>query len=136
MANIQSIMIVDDSTRCTELMSAALGAAGAGAVLVENDSRVAIKRIVGGEAGLVLLDIKMPELNGFQVLDAVREAGCRIPILMCSGSVRQSDVNRAYASGCNGYFGKPDSLDQYRSLAKAIVEYWMRSDIPEAHKVG
>lgn len=120
---MQSILIVDDSTRCTHLMSAALAAAGAGDVKVESDPRVAVERIVRGDADLVLLDIKMPELNGFQVLNAVRGAGGRTPILMCSGSVRQSDVNRAYASGCNGYFGKPDSLEEYRGLAKAIVDY-------------
>lgn len=133
MAKIQSILIVDDSDRCTELMSLALSAAGASSVITESDARVAVGRIERGEADLVLLDIKMPELNGFQVLDAVRRAGARTPILMCSGSIRQADVDRAYDSGCNGYFGKPDSLEDYRNLAKTIVGYWLKSDVPVRH---
>lgn len=72
----------------------------------------------------------MPGLSGFQVLESVRGAGVRTPILMCSGSIRQTDVDRAYSAGCNGYFEKPNSLGGYRALAKTILDYWIMGDVP------
>jgi hypothetical protein len=50
---------------------------------------------------------------------------------MCSGSALQKDVDRAYAGGCSGYVEKPATLDDYRTKAGAMVEYWRRGELPE-----
>jgi len=50
--------------------------------------------------------------------------------VMCSGSALQKDVDRAYASGCNGYIEKPTTLEDYRAMAAAVVEYWRRGELP------
>lgn len=130
MAKLRCILIVDDSPKCIELMSLALAAAGGAEVYTEMDSIAAVERIGQKDLDLVLLDIKMPGMSGFQVLERVRGAGDVTPILMCSGSVRQADVNQAFEHGCNGYFGKPDSLDGYRTLARSVMDYWSLSDVP------
>ncbi len=130
LAKVRSILIVDDSAKCIELMSLALNAAGGAEVRTEMDSGVAVARIGNEELDLVLLDVKMPGMNGFQVLEAVRGAGGITPIVMCSGSVRQTDVNQAFENGCNGYFEKPDSLDSYRKLARSLMDYWSQGDVP------
>lgn len=50
---------------------------------------------------------------------------------MCSGSTLQTDVDRAYTEGCNGYVEKPSTLEDYRTMAGAIVEYWRRGELPQ-----
>jgi len=129
-AKLETILIVDDSEKCIELMTLALKASGAMQVTSEREPKRAVEKIVSGRFDITLLDIKMPGMSGHQVLETVRGAKVYSPILMISGSIRENDVEGAYARGCNGYFGKPNSLSDYRSLAQAVMDYWMRGDVP------
>jgi CheY-like chemotaxis protein len=130
MAKLTSVLIVDDNERCLEFMSLAFQGQGGVVVSAEVQPLKALERIRAEKPDLILLDIKMPELDGFSVLAHLRGEGNAAPIVMCSGSALQKDVDRAYALGCNGYVEKPTTLDGYRSMAGAIVEYWRRGELP------
>jgi CheY-like chemotaxis protein len=91
----------------------------------------ALGRIRTEKPDLVMLDVKMPDLDGFGVLSLLREEGNTVPVVMCSGSARQADVDRAYASGCCGYVEKPATLEDYRAMAGTIVDYWRRGELPK-----
>jgi CheY-like chemotaxis protein len=130
MAKFESLLIVDDSQRCIEIISMALEAEGGVYVDSETEPARALERIRQERPSLVLLDIKMPGLDGFGVLSLLRAEGNTSPIVMFSGSARQTDIDRAYALGCNGYVQKPTSIDDYRALAGAIVSYWRRGELP------
>jgi CheY-like chemotaxis protein len=77
---------------------------------------------------LVLLDIKMPRLNGFDVLKWVRkQRGLRrLPILVLTSSDLDTDVGRAYDLGANSYLVKPSDLDDLGELARDVERYWRR----------
>ncbi len=81
---------------------------------------------------LLLLDLKMPRVNGLEVLKWVRESSKhpRVPAVMLSGSGLEHDVEEAYRLGVNTYFTKPDSLHELRELILSLVEYWSRSQRP------
>lgn len=81
---------------------------------------------------LLLLDLKMPRVNGLEVLNWVRQRSGhpRIPMVMLSGSGLEHDVEEAYRLGINTYFTKPDSLKELRELIDAMVAYWSRSQRP------
>lgn len=130
MAKLESLLIIDDNERCVEFLSLAFQSRGGFEVLTETRSIMALDRIRVEKPDLVVLDIKMPDIDGFSVLTLLRGEGNPVPVVMCSGSARQQDVDRAYASGCNGYVAKPASLDDYRNMASAIVDYWGRSELP------
>lgn len=132
MAELGSILVVDDSERCIEIISMALEAEGGVKVSAETVSARAIERIRREQPELVLLDIKMPDVDGFTVLSLLRSEGNRAPVVMLSGSGRQTDIDRAYALGCNGYLQKPNSVAEYRQLASTIVDYWRRVKLPSA----
>ncbi len=77
---------------------------------------------------MILLDIKLPKRNGFEVLEWVRKQLTdlkRIPVIMLTSSKHAVDVNRAYDLGVNSYLVKPDNSEQLRSLARLLKDYWL-----------
>ena len=79
---------------------------------------------------VVISDIKMPDLDGFGVLSLLRSEGNPVPVVMCSGSALQNDIDRAYAGGCSGYLEKPTTLEDYRAMAGAIPPWRFRGGAP------
>jgi two-component system OmpR family response regulator len=130
MARLQTVMIIDDSPACTEFMALALEAEGGAAIISETRPQRALERIRTERPSLILLDVKMPELDGFEVLSSLRADGLPTPVIMVSGSSRQADIDRAYALGCNGYLVKPNSIDDYRHIAGAVLTYWRGNEVP------
>jgi CheY-like chemotaxis protein len=131
MAKLASVMIVDDNPRCLEFMTLAFSAHGSVAVASELKPVTALDRIRSEKPDLVVLDVKMPDLDGFGLLSMLRGEGNPVPVVMCSGSALQKDVDRAYATGCSGYIEKPATLEEYRAMAGSIVEYWSRGELPQ-----
>jgi len=76
---------------------------------------------------LVILDMKMPEKSGLEVLKWIRSqpAICVLPVLMLTSSSHDADMHRAYVQGANGYLVKPGSPDELVAMAKAIKDYWL-----------
>jgi Response regulators consisting of a CheY-like receiver domain and a winged-helix DNA-binding domain len=76
---------------------------------------------------LILLDLKMPRLSGFDVLAWLRnEGGCRnVPVIILTSSNHESDIKRAYDLGANSYLVKPVGFDALVEVAKTIHGYWV-----------
>jgi CheY-like chemotaxis protein len=76
---------------------------------------------------LMLLDLKMPNKNGFEVLEWVRAhptlSALRIVVLTTSGAT--SDINRAYRLGANSFLTKPMNFTELVGLTKWIKGYWL-----------
>jgi CheY-like chemotaxis protein len=77
---------------------------------------------------VILLDLKMPRINGFEFLEWLRSTGPRahrfIPVVMMSSSALKEDVDRAYSLGANSYLVKPVSWALFKERVKAIGIYW------------
>lgn len=71
-----------------------------------------------------LLDIRMPGLDGFDVLKMIRQDPYlrEHPVYMISGSEEPSDIKMAHEAGANGYLTKPSSIGEYEQLAQSINE--------------
>jgi CheY-like chemotaxis protein len=83
---------------------------------------------------LLLLDLKMPRLNGFQVLEWVRcqQSLRRLLVVIFSSSEEIKDINRAYDLGANSYMVKPSDFDDLLKLAEQLGKYWLvRNKRPE-----
>ncbi len=78
---------------------------------------------------LLLLDLKMPRLDGFDVLEWVRQHpainGLQIVIFSSSGEPR--DINRAYGLGANWYLVKPHSMDELTELVGRFKKFWLEA---------
>lgn len=76
---------------------------------------------------LVLLDLKMPRLDGFDVLSWLRkEASLRtLPVIVLTSSNHEADIKRAYDLGANSYLVKPVGFDALVEVVKTIHGYWL-----------
>jgi CheY-like chemotaxis protein len=78
---------------------------------------------------LLLLDIKMPRVNGFEVLKWVRQepslASLRVLVLTSSDELR--DVNQAYQMGANSFLLKPNDFQDSVQLGRLITDFWLKA---------
>ena len=75
---------------------------------------------------LIVMDIKMPRMTGFEVLEWIKHDGFlrRIPVIIVSSSDRAQDIDRAYELGANAYMVKPVSFQAVERLFETITHYW------------
>ena len=79
---------------------------------------------------IILLDIKLPGINGLEVLKWIREQPSlkAIRVIMLSSSDLVRDVNTAYQLGANSFLIKPNEFDDLVTLSQAIKGYWIWTD--------
>ena len=79
---------------------------------------------------LILLDLKLPKVDGLEVLRQVRQDPRTryIPVVILTSSRQDSDMLRAYELGTNGYVQKPVDFDVFREAIKHLGYYWLRSN--------
>jgi len=77
---------------------------------------------------LVLLDLRLPRVDGFQVLEWLRaQPGlCRILVVVFSGSSNPEDISRAYALGANSYVVKPQDAGELVGVVERLQNYWLK----------
>jgi CheY-like chemotaxis protein len=76
---------------------------------------------------VVLLDLKLPKVDGFEVLRRIR-ADTRtklLPVVMLTSSLEESDLARSYAGGVNSYVRKPVDFVQFMEVVKQLGLYWL-----------
>lgn len=75
---------------------------------------------------LVLLDLNLPKVNGFDVLRAVKTDQLlrRIPVVILSTSEREEDITACYLLGANTFIPKPLEFDKFQNIIRVVYEYW------------
>jgi len=79
---------------------------------------------------LLLLDLKMPRLNGFEVLHWLKsQPGLkRLLVIVFSSSAEAGDINRAYDLGANSYLVKPHATEHLLDLVNRVEKYWLEAN--------
>ena len=75
---------------------------------------------------LILLDLKLPRMNGLEVLAKLKTDGRTrfIPIVMLSSSTEDEDIKRSYDLGANSYIHKRVNADEFNEMLQEILAYW------------
>lgn len=78
---------------------------------------------------LILLDLRLPTVDGFEVLQAIRqnERTRKIPVIVVSTSERQGDISHCYQLGANAYITKPVDYNVFMEKLRALREFWLVS---------
>ena len=117
-----AILVVDDDPSVRRLLSVQLGLAGYEVHIAENGP-AALLAIGRSEPELVVLDVMMPDLDGWQVLRALR-ANPRfelLPVLMLTAKVQPSDVQLSYDLGASAVMGKPYEGERLTQMVETLL---------------
>ena len=133
------ILLVEDDTFTAELTMACLrkGEGAANEVVLAHDGVEAIDYLFDPELeasempGLVLLDIGMSQMDGFEVLRRMRadERTRFVPVVMLASSIRAEDVHKAYSLGANGYLDKLSHGAPWHEMVQTAARYWLRMNV-------
>jgi len=117
------ILIVDDDISVTNLLGKVLSAEGYETIAV-NDSSTAIEVAVSTNPDLVILDLMMPQPDGFKVCRMLREDPnfMYTPILIVTALDDSDSRIVAFGAGANDYLTKPFNLDELVSLTKTLID--------------
>lgn len=117
--NSSSILVVDDNPEIREIIQVLLGGEG---YLVETAGNgvKALEMLVLREYDLIILDIMMPGLDGYQTCRKIREES-NAPILFLSARTKDSDKTLGFSSGGDDYLAKPFSYNELINRAKALI---------------
>jgi CheY-like chemotaxis protein len=76
---------------------------------------------------LILLDLNLPRMNGFEVLNEIKEdpALKRIPVVVLTTSQAEQDIIQSYDLYANAYVTKPVDLEQFVKVLKSIEDFWL-----------
>ena len=88
--------------------------------------RAALERADTRIPDLILLDLRLPKMDGLDVLDEIKSSARlrSIPVVILTTSDAESDLERAYAAHANSYLVKPADFDAFRTMMNDIGRYW------------
>ncbi|HYB33623.1 MAG TPA: response regulator transcription factor [Steroidobacteraceae bacterium] len=113
------VLVADDDADLLELIAFTLTQAGL-LVIRAADGPTAVRRFAEESADLVVLDVNMPGLSGFQVCEAIR-ARSRVPVMMLTVRGEEEDLVRALGLGADDYLTKPFSPRTLLARIKALL---------------
>ena len=136
MSPIRTILLAEDSAADAEMAIDALREANLANPIVHVEDGVEALEYLerrgrfadrpDEEPAVLLLDIKMPRMDGLEVLQRIRanEKYRRLPVVILSSSREESDLARSWALGVNAYVVKPVVIDQFFGAVKTLGKFW------------
>jgi CheY-like chemotaxis protein len=144
------VLIAEDVENDVELLQRSFRQAGISAathVVADGEECIAYLAATGKYANrqeyplpdLLLLDLKMPKANGFDVLKWIRaqESLAPLRVVVLTSSERIRDINMAYELGANSFLTKPLTFIDFSNTIRVMLKYWLeQSKKPEVERPG
>jgi len=118
---IMKIVIADDSSLLRERIKNLLNSIDTASIVYEAENGVeALQLIIEKEPDLVILDIRMPEMNGIEVLNKISELGLELKVCMLTSYPYKQYREKCFAAGASYFFDKNQSMDGLTELVIAL----------------
>jgi CheY-like chemotaxis protein len=126
------VLVVDDHPATIRLIKSALVGLGLEVTAAANGAE-ALLAAHKSKPDLVILDVMMPVLDGFQTLKALQESEETrdLPVIMLTAKSSDTDVARGWRSGVTSYLTKPFSLEQLVSMVQRVLEVTVKAGTVE-----
>lgn len=125
------ILVVEDDDNSRKLMETVLSQGGYEPILAR-DGVEALELLDRKHVDLIVLDIMMPRMDGYEFTRTLRESGCDIPILMVTAKEKPADKHRGFLTGTDDYMVKP--VDEEEMLLR-IAALLRRARIVNEHRL-
>ena len=138
----KTVLVADDDINDISLLKRAFLRAGIDVHMkIARDGEEVIQYLQGGQPfsdreafplpKLLLLDLKMPRADGFEVLEWVRKQHAlrRMLVVVLTSSDEPEDIDRAYDLGANSYLRKPDDFSNLIKISQKLHDYWIETNL-------
>ena len=138
MKTVVEILLVEDNEKDIELTLHALRSENLGnQIYIARDGEEALQFLADCEAAsvssdtglpkVILLDLKLPKVDGLEVLRRIKASPITriIPVVVLTSSKEDEDIVSSYRLGVNSYLQKPVNFDQFRKMVKQLGMYWL-----------
>ena len=112
--------MVDDEPSVRDMVSDALSLAGY-STQISADGFEAIQALKKEKFDLLVADVNMPRINGYELVERVRANGNSIPVIFLTARLEKPDIARGFRAGADDYIGKPFSLEELTLRVAAIL---------------
>jgi DNA-binding response OmpR family regulator len=114
------ILIIEDEPRMLELLCKGLYESGF-TVMTAADGEIGLAMATAHELDAIVLDIGLPKMNGYALMKALRERGCRTPVLMLTARDTEDDIIHGLGVGADDYLTKPFSFPELVARLQSIT---------------
>ncbi|MEA2553173.1 MAG: hypothetical protein QOJ65_1349 [Fimbriimonadaceae bacterium] len=124
-------MLVEDNLDDERLVIRAFRKAGIDEFIVARTGEEALNALQAQASNacpsLVLLDLKLPKVNGLEVLRSMRqnEDTKLVPVVVFTSSDEEGDILQSYELGANSYIRKPVDYESFMDAVQAVISYWL-----------
>ena len=125
----QTILVAEDDLSILTGLSMSLRYEGF-EVLQAQDGRTALEKAVDENPSLIVLDVMMPQMNGFEVLEELRRRGLTTPVVMLSAKGQEPDKILGLNLGADDYVAKPFGLNELLARIRAVLRRRYRDQAP------
>jgi len=148
MVELNRILLVEDDRKDVELTLEALSEYNlANEVIVARDGEEALdylyrrgkfQTVPNGNPAAILLDLKLPKVNGLEVLGRIRaDKNLKtIPVIVLTSSRQEEDLERSYKLGVNAYVVKPVDFHEFINAVKGLGVFWGLINEPPPGSIG
>ena len=119
------VLVIEDDSAVQQLIETVLRRQGF-SVLLAGTGRTGLRQVHEHRPGVVVLDVGLPDLDGWQVLERIRDIS-EVPVLMLTGYADEPDKVRGLRAGADDYLTKPFGLDEFTARLEALLRRGSRT---------
>ena len=116
-----TILIIEDEPSILLGLENALLAQGYD-ILIARNGKLGLQHALSGQFDLIILDIMLPEMNGFEVLKQFRRQNIYTPVIILTAKGREQDKLKGFSRGADDYITKPFSIKELKARIQAILK--------------
>ncbi|MCF8535895.1 MAG: response regulator transcription factor [Rhodoluna sp.] len=121
-----NIIVVDDEPGVRDMLADALRMQGYAAASAA-DGHAALREIYEGNFDLIISDVNMPKVNGFELLERLRATGDETPVILLTARGDRADVAVGFRAGADDYVTKPFGLEELMLRVEARLKHLLKS---------
>jgi DNA-binding response OmpR family regulator len=131
---VKSVLIIEDNPTMVRALEDNFTMKGY-IVKTAIDGEAGLKEALKGQADLIILDIMLPKVNGFEICSQVRGKGINTPVIMLTAKDQEQDIIMGLELGADDYVTKPFSIKQLLARAEALLRRTMKAE-PDIYEFG
>jgi two-component system response regulator MprA len=116
----ERVLVIDDDEKITSMLRRSLAFEGY-SVMTANNGTDGLRQMMAAEPDLIILDIMMPHMDGWEVCRRVRESGSSVPILMLTARDEVADRVKGLDLGADDYLVKPFALEELLARVRSLL---------------